>query len=70
MALSDKCVATHAEDGRRKRACGMEGRRERLVASAVVLVAAVSLSVNTLQGEFVFDDHPAIQTNADVRYII
>lgn len=32
-------------------------------------VAAV-LYVNSLGGEFVFDDHEAIENNPDVRYVV
>lgn len=30
---------------------------------------AATLYLNSLSGEFVFDDHEAIENNADVRYI-
>ena len=42
-------------------------RREKLAASLAVLGVAVGLYANTLTGEFVFDDHAAIEVNADVR---
>ena len=35
-------------------------------ATAAVLAAALYL--NSINGEFVFDDHEAIETNVDVRY--
>ena len=42
--------------------------REKAVASLAVLGVAVGLYANTLTGELVFDDHAAIEVNADVRY--
>ena len=32
-----------------------------------VFILAVALYINTLFGEFVFDDHEAVQQNIDVR---
>lgn len=34
---------------------------------AAVFIFAVVLYVNSVFGEFVFDDHEAVQQNADVR---
>ncbi len=31
---------------------------------------AAALYLNSLNGEFVFDDHEAIETNMDVRYLV
>ena len=42
-------------------------RERRIVASLAVLGTAVGLYLNSVTGDFVFDDNPAIQQNADVR---
>ena len=41
----------------------------RLLASLVLLGFALALYANSLKGDFVFDDHAAIQVNPDVRWV-
>ena len=44
-------------------------RRERAIASLGVFGLAVALYTNSLAGDFVFDDHTAIEINPDVRWV-
>ena len=46
------------------------GWRDRVLASTGVASLALVLYANTLSGDFAFDDHAAIQVNADVRLVI
>ena len=45
----------------------MHREREKAIASLGIAGLAVALYVNSLGGQFVFDDHSAIQVNPDVR---
>ena len=44
------------------------GGRERALASVGIATLALALYGNTAAGDFVFDDHAAIQVNPDVRW--
>jgi len=43
--------------------------RTKLVSSLLVAGLAIALYANSVPGEFVFDDHEAIESNMDVRSV-